>query len=105
MALPGRVDLFVLSGTRRLVCPAAGMANGREQAALAGRDDLEAAVPPLHLGARLAGSDGGRLAGSAERRLDLLEGRSVRRLGVAHAFAGSDCSSDAISFEQGTQNE
>jgi len=75
MALPRRVDSLVLSGTRCFVRPAAGVAHGGEQAALTGRDDLEAAVPPVHLGARLACRDGGWCA---ERRLDLVERRRFR---------------------------
>ena len=48
MALPRRIDRLVLSGTWRLVRPTAGMAHRGEQAAVAGCDDLEAAVPSVH---------------------------------------------------------
>jgi len=67
------------------------MAHGGEQAAVTGRDDLEAAVSPLHFGARLTCRTGGRLAGCAECGLDLIERRRLGRLGIAHAFPGSDC--------------
>ena len=100
MTLPGRVDRLVLNGTRRLVCPAASVANGGEQAALAGRNDLEPAVPPLHLGARLAHCARGGLAGGAKCRLDLIDSRRVGRLCVTHAFPGSDCSRCALSFRR-----
>ena len=92
MALPRRIDRLVLSGTRSLVRPAAGIAHGGEQAPLAGRDDLEAAVPPLHFGARLACCARGRLAGHANCGLDLIEHRRVGCLGLTHAVPGSDCS-------------
>jgi hypothetical protein len=91
MALPRRIDCLVLSGTRRLVRPTAGMTHGGKQAAIAGRDDFEAAVPPLHFGARLACRSGGRLAGYAECGLDLIERGRFGRLGIAHALPGSDC--------------
>ena len=92
MALPRRIDRLILSGTRSLVRPAAGMTHGGEQAALAGRDDLEAAVPPLHFGARLTCCGRGRLVGHANCRLDLIEHRPFGRLGLAHALPGGDCS-------------
>jgi hypothetical protein len=90
MALPRRIDRLVLSRTRRLIRPAAGVAHSGEQAALAGCDDLETAVPPLHLGARLACRARGRPAGRAERRLDLVERRRFGRL-VAHTLPGGHC--------------
>lgn len=91
MALPRRIDRLVLSGAWRLVRPTAGMAHRGEQAAIAGCDDLEAAAPSLYFGARLTCRAGSRLAGCAECRLDLIERRRFGRLGVAHAFPGSDC--------------
>ena len=92
MALPRRIDRLVLSGTRSLVRPATGMAHGGEQATLTGRDDLEAAVPPLHLGARLACCARGGLAGRTDCGLDLIEHRRFRCLGLTHAVPGGDCS-------------
>ena len=105
MALPRRIDRLVLSRARSLVRPAAGVAHGWEQAALAGRDDLEAAVPPLHFGVRLTCRARGRFMGHADCGLNLINHRPFGRLGLAHALPGGDCFRAMRSVSVGSSEE